>query len=131
MHAKTNNLETLSDHEHGHIPYLLLLLHYLEEWRASHDGKAPENYKEKSGFRDLVRSGERKSNPEGGEENYDEAAGAVLKSLNPPSISSGLREIFEDEECKNPKSSVTLPFHFFTMFWLASTDTNSRQTFTS
>ena len=104
--AQTSNLEKLSDHDHGHIPYLLLLLHYLERWKESHGGRYPENYSEKSAFRTMVSNGARTNNAEGGEENYDEAVAAVLKSLNPPSIPSGLREILEEEECKNPRNSV-------------------------
>ena len=104
--VKTADMENLSDHEHGHIPYLLLLLHYLERWKSTHDGKAPGDYKEKTAFRELVRQGIRRNNPEGGEENFDEAVGSVLKSLNPPSISSGLREIFDVDECIEPKPDV-------------------------
>ncbi|MCJ1391575.1 hypothetical protein MMC18_004439 [Xylographa bjoerkii] len=104
MRTKTHNIKALSDHEHGHIPYLLILLYYLSEWKAQNDGKHPENYKEKSTFRSMVGNGARKDNPEGGEENFDEAVGAVLKSLNPPSISSGLRDVFEADHCQNPTS---------------------------
>ena len=96
VRTRTSNLEALSAHDHGHVPYLLLLLHYLEEWKASHDGKPPDSYKEKSVFRDVLRAGARSDNPEGGEENFDEAVAAVLKSLNPPSISSGLRAVFDE-----------------------------------
>lgn len=106
VRAKVNNLEKLSDHDHGHVPYLVLLLHYLELWKASHDGKYPESYAQKSEFRSLVRNGARTNNSEGGEENFDEAVGAVLKSLNPPSMSSGLREVFEAPSCKNPTVDV-------------------------
>lgn len=104
---KTHNLDTLSDHDHGHIPYLLLLLHYLEVWKSTRDDRAPSNYSEKKEFKALVESGARRNNAEGGEENYDEAAAAVLKSLNPPSISSGLREAFDSPFCKDagPKSA--------------------------
>lgn len=102
--ARISNLDTLDDHEHGHVPYVLLLLHYLEKWKAEHNGKPPENYKEKSAFRDMVRAGARTNNPEGGEENFDEAAAAVLKSINPWSLRSNIREIFEMEQCKNLKS---------------------------
>ncbi|MCJ1283274.1 hypothetical protein MMC26_002602 [Xylographa opegraphella] len=102
MHTKTHNIMEMSDHEHGHIPYLLVLFYFLDEWKARNDGRFPENYKEKSAFRSMVGNGARKNNPEGGEENFDEAVGAVLKSLNPPSISSGLREVFEADHCQNP-----------------------------
>ncbi|KAF9893270.1 hypothetical protein FE257_011700 [Aspergillus nanangensis] len=100
--TRVENLEGLDDHQHGHVPYILLLLHYLDQWKESHGGNVPSNYKEKTEFREMVRSGARTSNPEGGEENYDEAVAAVLKSLNPFSLPSSLREIFEMEECKTP-----------------------------
>lgn len=93
---KAGNLSTLDDHAHGHVPYVLLLLHFLEAWKGTHDGNPPATYAEKKEFKDFVFSGARTSNTEGGEENFDEAAAAVLKSLNPPSISSGLREVFQE-----------------------------------
>lgn len=107
VHSRTNNLDSLDDHDHGHVPYLLLLLHYLNSWRASHNGRSPDNYGEKIDFKNLVQKGARTANTEGGEENYAEAVASVLKSLNPPSISSGLRNIFEADECKLIKSDVS------------------------
>ncbi|QKX58130.1 uncharacterized protein TRUGW13939_05251 [Talaromyces rugulosus] len=97
--SQVTDLEALDDHDHGHVPYILILLHYLENWKSEHEGKAPETYKEKTAFRELVRSGARTNTPEGGEENFDEAVGAVLKSINPWSLRSNIREIFEMEQC--------------------------------
>lgn len=91
-----SDITKLDDHDHGHIPYVLLLLHYLNEWRtASTSNTYPSTFKEKTAFRELVRNGARTSNPEGGEENYDEAAAAVLKTITPPTIGSGCREMLE------------------------------------
>lgn len=95
------DITQLSDHDHGHIPWLLLLLHYLEEWKQSHDGHYPSSFKEKTQFRDLVDSKARTDNPEGGEENFDEACAAVLKSISPPSVGSGCREMFAMSACIN------------------------------
>ncbi|KAL8782521.1 MAG: hypothetical protein Q9195_009629 [Heterodermia aff. obscurata] len=106
MEVKTHDLGSLSDHEHGHIPYLLLLLYYLEEWKSSHEGRPPNGFPEKKAFRTLVEKAMRTDNPEGGEENYEEAVKAVNKSLNPPEISSGLRQIFESEDCKRPNAKT-------------------------
>ena len=103
LEQKTVHLESLSDHDHGHVPYLLILLYFLQIWKASHDGRYPANYSEKKEFKALLESGARTNNSEGGEENYDEAAAAVLKSLNPPSVSSGLREVFVSDDCQNLK----------------------------
>jgi amyloid beta precursor protein binding protein 1 len=89
----------MSPDDHGHVPYLALLLHYLEEWKKTHDGKVPQNYKEKTEFRATLSQAARTNNPEGGEENFDEAVAAVLKSLNPPEASSSVKEIFTAPEC--------------------------------
>ncbi|KAJ9243309.1 hypothetical protein C8Q69DRAFT_423076 [Paecilomyces variotii] len=97
--ARVTDLDKMDDHQHGHVPYILLLLHYLAKWKESHDGKAPANYKEKTEFREMVRSGTRTNNPEGGEENFDEAVGAVLKSISPYELRSSIREIFEMDQC--------------------------------
>ncbi|KAF2239975.1 hypothetical protein EV356DRAFT_438073 [Viridothelium virens] len=96
---KTKDLGSMNDHDHGHVPYVLLLLHYLSIWKSQHNGRPPQNYKEKTEFRELVRSGTRRDNPEGGEENFDEAVGAVLKSLNLSEPSSAIKEIFDSAEC--------------------------------
>lgn len=88
----------MSPDDHGHVPYLALLLHYLEEWKKTHSGEAPQNYKEKTEFRTTVSQAARTNNPEGGEENFDEAVAAVLKSLNPPEVGSSVKEIFTAPE---------------------------------
>ncbi|KAL2366164.1 hypothetical protein RJZ56_000811 [Blastomyces dermatitidis] len=104
--AKIADLDSLDDHDHGHVPYLLLLLHFLEKWKATHDGNLPLSYKDKSAFREMVRDGARTNNSTGGEENFDEAVAAVLKSINPWSLKSNVREMFDMEQCNNlnPKS---------------------------
>ena len=104
--SKTANLQSLSDFEHGHVPYLLLLLHYLDDWKNSHAGNVPQTYQDKVAFRNMLRDGARISNAEGGEENYDEAVAAVLKSLNPPLLPSGVRDVLSAEECDNLDENV-------------------------
>ncbi|KAF2800091.1 hypothetical protein K505DRAFT_370498 [Melanomma pulvis-pyrius CBS 109.77] len=96
---KTNALDTMAADDHGHIPYIAILLYHLEEWKKDHEGQVPQNYKEKTEFRTIVSKAARTNNPEGGEENYDEAVAAVLKSLNPPEPASAVKEIFKTPEC--------------------------------
>lgn len=91
----TAGIDTLDAHEHGHIPYLVLLLYYLDEWKKTHTSAAPQNYSEKNEFKKMVTAGSRTDNPEGGEENYDEAVAAVMKTITTPALPSSVREIFE------------------------------------
>jgi NEDD8-activating enzyme E1 regulatory subunit len=91
----TAKIDELDAHAHGHIPYVVLLLHYLEEWKMSHASNVPQTYAEKTAFRKMVANGARTNNPEGVEENYDEAVAAVLKTITMPTLSSSVREVFE------------------------------------
>ncbi|KAJ5488567.1 hypothetical protein N7539_003457 [Penicillium diatomitis] len=99
--ASLGDLNALDDHRHGHIPYIMILLHLVEQWKQGHGGNPPGNYREKTEFREFVRSHARTSNAEGGEENFDEAVAAVLKTVTPFSLRSSTREIFEMDECQN------------------------------
>lgn len=94
-HEMTANIDELDTHEHGHVPYVILLLHYLEEWKNDHAGKPPQTYAEKTSFRKTVADGARTNTLEGGEENYDEAVAAVLKTITTPSLNSSVRDVFE------------------------------------
>lgn len=98
--ASLGDLSSMDDHQHGHIPYVLLLLYFLEQWKQTHGGNVPRNYKEKSEFREFVRAQARTNNAEGGEENFDEAVAAVLKTVAPFSLRSTLRQIFQMNQCK-------------------------------
>lgn len=93
---KTAGMSQMSAHDKGHIPYVALLLHYLEAWKNDHDGSVPQTYKQKQDFRDnYVRKGSLD------EENFDEACAAVLKSLNPPTASSTVSSILTAGEAKD------------------------------
>lgn len=92
----TDNIEDLSAHEHGHIPYAALLLHFLQKWKETH-GSLPSTYKEKTAFRSTVAAGTRTDNPEGGEENFEEAVAAVLKTISAQTLSSSVKEVFDYE----------------------------------
>lgn len=96
---KTADLDNMKAEDHGHVPWIALLLHFLERWKKDHGGEVPQTYKEKTEFRTSVAQAARTNNPEGGEENFDEAVAAVLKSLNPPQASSSVKEIFTAPEC--------------------------------
>lgn len=90
----TKDIDTMDNHDHGHIPYVVILLYYLEKWKETH-GSFPTTYSEKTQFRKMVASGARTDNPEGGEENYDEAVAAVVKTVVPSRLPSSLKEVFD------------------------------------
>ncbi|KAL3427328.1 ThiF family protein [Phlyctema vagabunda] len=93
---QTADIDNLSAFDHGHVPYIALLLHYLHEWKEKH-GSMPSAYKEKTAFRETVSAAMRSDTPEGGEENFEEAISAVLKTVSLPSLASSVKEVLEFE----------------------------------
>lgn len=91
----TKNIDDLNNHEHGHLPLVVILLHYLEQWQQTHDGAYPITYKDKIAFRQTIQDAMRKNNPEGGEENFEEAVASVMKHVVEHSLPSTLREVFD------------------------------------
>ncbi|RKF62917.1 NEDD8-activating enzyme E1 regulatory subunit [Erysiphe neolycopersici] len=99
----TKNIDQLNDHQHGHIPYVALLLHFLAEWKKSH-GSWPDSYSERMEFRKIVAASAR-TNTGGREENFDEAVAAVMRNIKIPTLSAAAQEVFEyqpnDKEAKS------------------------------
>lgn len=93
----TTNIDRLDNHAHGHLPYVVILLYYLEKWKESHDMAYPTAYKDKTAFRQMVAEGARTNNPEGGEENFDEAVAAVNRNVKVVQLETSLKEVFDHE----------------------------------
>ncbi|CUS09150.1 unnamed protein product [Tuber aestivum] len=91
----------MSDHQHGHVPYVLLLLKYLEDWKQSHEGHPPGSHSEKTLFKSMVMDRMRTNVPGGSEENYVEAARAVMGDLRTAEVSIGTKEVLNDPKCQD------------------------------
>ncbi|VTT78586.1 unnamed protein product [Fusarium fujikuroi] len=93
--SMTENIDNLHSHEHGHLPMVVILFHYLEQWKQAHGGAYPTSYVDKTAFRKTVSEAMRTDNPEGGEENFEEAIAAVMKHVVKPSLPSSLQQVFD------------------------------------
>ncbi|KAF5018853.1 hypothetical protein F66182_9145 [Fusarium sp. NRRL 66182] len=91
----TKDIDTLDNHQHGHLPLVVILLHYLEKWQQTHNGAYPTSYADKTSFRKTVSDAMRTDNPEGGEENFEEAIAAVMKHIVAPSLPGSLQQVFD------------------------------------
>jgi amyloid beta precursor protein binding protein 1 len=65
-------------------------------WRAKNDNRLPNNYKEKTELRNLIRS-----SMTADEENYEEAIRAVNSSFGGGKPNSNVQKILDDECCVN------------------------------
>ncbi|KAF9938994.1 NEDD8-activating enzyme E1 regulatory subunit [Mortierella alpina] len=96
-YAKSFNFDTEDSLEFGHIPYVAILMKYMDEWKQQHDGKIPSTYAEKNQLKANIRSGMRS----GDDENFDEAINSVLRSCQPTAVPSSIKELFADSKCVN------------------------------
>lgn len=101
LQQKEDSNVGMDDHEHGHVPYLILLLKYLEDWKQNHGGSYPTTYKEKGELKTLIQNSMRTHVPGGSEENYEEAIAAVLKNVREAEVSIGTKEVLNDTKCAN------------------------------
>eukprot|EP01100_Stratorugosa_tubuloviscum_P003647 TRINITY_DN1888_c0_g1_i1.p1 TRINITY_DN1888_c0_g1~~TRINITY_DN1888_c0_g1_i1.p1 ORF type:complete len:521 (-),score=235.08 TRINITY_DN1888_c0_g1_i1:106-1668(-) len=89
--------------QHSHIPYLVILVKAITEWRKKHNGTLPQTRPEKTEFQNFVRAMARTPD----EENFKEAAASCFKAYVIPRLPYNTAELFEHEKCKNltPNSS--------------------------
>ncbi|CAL1290314.1 unnamed protein product [Larinioides sclopetarius] len=92
------DFEKLNDQEHGHVPFVVILLKYLDSWKSRNDGQMPKNMKEKNLLKAEIAKGARKKDDE---ENFEEACRAVNRSITTTNVPSEVREILSNPLCEN------------------------------
>jgi len=82
----------LDDFQHRHIPYFVILIKVLNEWKATHNNKPPSNFNEKAAFIEMIKS---KSRLWKEEENFQEAVKFAHKSYaNPSDLPVNIQKLF-------------------------------------
>lgn len=100
-HVDNIDLDSLDNAQHSNIPFLIILIKYLEAWKSSHDGLIPKNYREKKEFKEVIKAGIRKN--ENGEpldeDNFDEAIKNVNSVVLPTKIPGTVQSLLEATTC--------------------------------
>ncbi|KAJ2962023.1 hypothetical protein NQZ79_g2820 [Umbelopsis isabellina] len=96
-YVKSFDFANMDSSEHGHIPFIVILQHFLQAWKSSHDGKLPETYAERNELKELIRKEMRSFD----EENFEEAIANVWRLATPSKVPAKVQEIFEDPKCEN------------------------------
>jgi len=102
-YADSADLRTTDTMEFAHIPFVVLLLRKLKEWRESHAG-APPTSADRRAFLDSLDS-LRQQAGDADQENIDEAVAALTQHiwgpLGRPLVPSGVKALLEDPKCLN------------------------------
>ncbi|EIN04669.1 hypothetical protein PUNSTDRAFT_128225 [Punctularia strigosozonata HHB-11173 SS5] len=98
QHAMSLDFSTMDPTEHGHVPYVIILVRVLEDWKKEHDGTPPKTYAEKQEFKARIRAMKVKQD----EENFDEAEAQAYRAWTettaslPDHVPSDIKALFDD-----------------------------------
>ncbi|KAN0024848.1 hypothetical protein ACTFIV_009257 [Dictyostelium citrinum] len=96
--ADALELDKLNTQQHSHVPYVLLLIKFLKEWRSTHNDKMPETRAEKEEFKKFFNS----HSWSGDEMNFEEGTQNLLKYIQPPRVPGDVQNLLKD-----PKTNIT------------------------
>ena len=96
--AKDVNFGKLDQYEFQHVPFVLILVKLLEEWRESHDGKAPSTRSEKEEFKAKIKQLSREPE-EGMEQNLIEAINNSFTAFSAHRVPEEVNDILNDKKC--------------------------------
>ncbi|KAF7977557.1 hypothetical protein HWV62_3352 [Athelia sp. TMB] len=89
-HATSLDLAAMDPTDHSHVPYVVLLVRVLDDWKKAHDGNPPQTYPEKQEFKNLIMSMKVKQD----EENFDEAWNSAYRCWSEAKIPSDISSLF-------------------------------------
>ncbi|KAJ3293051.1 hypothetical protein BCR33DRAFT_664309 [Rhizoclosmatium globosum] len=96
-YANSFDFHALDNMTYAHIPYVVILLRCLEEWKSKNNGALPTTSPEKTAFRQMVTSLKREGVED---ENFEEALKGVFRALQPTKIDSKVASILEEARTK-------------------------------
>ncbi|SNX83716.1 related to auxin-resistance protein [Melanopsichium pennsylvanicum] len=109
--ASSFDLDTSDTIEHSHIPFPVILIKKLIEWKLTHEGNLPTS-KDRDAFVKLINHARLPGNPDA--ENFDEAIAALGKHVWRPLASNGVggggvpadvQAMFQDAACNDITSA--------------------------
>ncbi|KII85547.1 hypothetical protein PLICRDRAFT_145326 [Plicaturopsis crispa FD-325 SS-3] len=89
-HARSLDLANMDITEHGHIPYVVILVRALDDWKKTHDNHPPKTYPEKQEFKRGLAALKRKPD----EENIEEAEAQAYRCWTETNVPSEISDLY-------------------------------------
>jgi len=89
------NIEELSDVQHGHLPYVVILIQAIDAFKKAHNNSLPSTAEEKNDFKRMVMQGQRNDK----EQNYSEALDNAYKAWIPYTIPDAMQDVLALNNC--------------------------------
>ena len=89
------DFDRMDSMEHGHVPYAIILLKCLQDFRNQHDGQLPKNQEEKNHFKSQITA-LLNLHPKSDSENFQEALSNAYRAWTPTRIPDSLQSLLKD-----------------------------------
>ncbi|KAI7887818.1 Nedd8 activating enzyme E1 subunit 1 [Mucor mucedo] len=100
-YVDTFNLDELDQTDHGQVPFVVVLLKYVDAWKKEDNSiQIPLSYQQKKELEKRIAAGKRTPD----EENFDEAISNAWRLCSNDHISDEVRHIFEEPSCQSAHS---------------------------
>ncbi|KZT52363.1 putative ubiquitin-activating enzyme subunit [Calocera cornea HHB12733] len=107
-YSRAVDLDALDSTDFGHVPWIVLLVKTLDNWRQTHDGQMPKTYAEKQELKKQLEKMRRR----GDEENFDEAVAQAYRMWTPTTVPSETRDLLTDQSVTTLTASSPSIFYF-------------------
>ncbi|KAK7039482.1 NEDD8-activating enzyme E1 regulatory subunit [Favolaschia claudopus] len=106
-YAASLDFKNMDPTDHTHVPYVIILVRALADWKATHDGKSPQTTAEKKQFKEGVLAMKIKID----EENFDEAEAQAYRCWTETRVPSEITALFQDPQLSNLSPTSPPFFH--------------------
>ncbi len=104
--AKSLNFEEMDSMTFGHVPYSLILLKSLLNWKENHNDVLPSTYAEKQAFKKHLAE-YKNLFPQSDLENIDEAIASAYRAWTPTEVPLSILNIMNDPQVEQMSSQVS------------------------
>ncbi|KAI0746401.1 hypothetical protein C8Q80DRAFT_1174962 [Daedaleopsis nitida] len=88
--ARSLDLQNMDPTTHGHLPFVVILVRAVDDWRKTHDGNLPKTAAEKKEFKKTIM--DMRIKPD--EENFEEAEAQAWRVWSEPAVPSDIQALF-------------------------------------
>ncbi|KAF9531366.1 hypothetical protein CPB83DRAFT_848913 [Crepidotus variabilis] len=105
-YATSLDFENMDVTDHGHVPFVIILVRVLEEWKKAHVGNPPSSYEDKKEFKKEILAMRKKIDAE----NFEEAESQAYRAWTPSKVPSDIHALFSDPQVTNV-TPTSAPFY--------------------
>ncbi|KAF5310187.1 hypothetical protein D9619_010598 [Psilocybe cf. subviscida] len=91
-YATTLDFDAMDVTDHAHVPYVVILVKLLEEWKKTHNGAPPTGDAERKAFKKSILALQKKSD----EENFEEAEAQAYRTWTASNVPYDIQQLFKE-----------------------------------